>query len=114
MTLSRISVTKVGQSTVLAPPGALTYKNCEELEAMFHESINQHKTEIILDCKDVSCLDSKALELLVRMHEVLKNQGSMLQIIGLNAVCNDILLITRLVHTFNIYNNIHECIKNTS
>ena len=114
MTLSKISTTKVGQSTVLAPPGALTYKNCEELEAMFNESINQHKTEIILDCKDVSCLDSKALELLIQMHEALKNQDGMLQIIGLNAVCNDILLITRLSHTFNVCKNIHEAIKNTS
>lgn len=114
MTLSKISATKVGQSTVLAPPGALTYKNCEELEAMFNESINQHKTEIILDCKDVSCLDSKALELLVRMHEALKNQGGILQIIGLNAVCNDILLVTRLAHIFNVCKNIHEAIKNTS
>jgi anti-anti-sigma factor len=114
MTLSRISVTKVGQTTVLAPPGALTYKNCEELEAVFNESINQHKTEIILDCKDVSCLDSKALEVLVRMHEALKNQGGILQIIGLNAVCNDILLVTRLAHIFNVCKNIHEAIKNTS
>ena len=114
MTLSGISVTKVGQRTVLAPQGALTHKNCEELEAAFNEPINQHKTEIILDCKDVSYLDSKALELLVRMHEMLKNQGGTLQIIGLNAVCNDILLVTRLSHTFKVYKNIHEAIKNTS
>ena len=114
MTLSIISVTKVGQRMVLAPPWALTYKNCEEIETVFNESIKQHKTEIILDCKDVSYLDSKALELMVLMHETLKNQGGILQIIGLNAVCNAILLVTRLSHTFNVYKNIHEAIKNTS
>ncbi len=114
MTQSSISVTKVGQRTVLAPQEAVTYTNCEELDTVFNESINQHKTEIILDCKDVSYLDSKALELLVRMHEALKNQGGILQIIGLNAVCSDILLVTRLSHTFNVYKNIHEAIKNTS
>jgi len=114
MTLSSINATKIGQRTVLAPQGALTYKNCEELETVFNESANQQKTDIILDCKDVSYLDSKALELMVQMHEALKNQGGILQIISLNALCNDILLVTRLSHTFNVYKNIHEAIKNTS
>ncbi|MCK5507954.1 MAG: STAS domain-containing protein [Desulfobacterales bacterium] len=114
MTLSSINATKIGQRTVLTPLGALTYKNCEELETVFNESANQQKTDIILDCKDVSYLDSKALELMVQMHEALKNQGSILQIISLNALCNDILLVTRLAHTFNVYKNIHEAIKNTS
>lgn len=100
-----------GARTILTPRESLTYQNCRDVEAMFNEAMNQHKTEIILDCKAVSCMDSAGLELLVRVYEKLRERGGILKIIALNDVCKDIFVATRLVSIFPVYENIHEAIK---
>jgi anti-anti-sigma factor len=111
MTPSKIGTGRVSSRTIFAPRESLTYENCKELEAMFNDSLDQHKTEIILDFKAVSFLDSEALELLVRIHEELRNRGGVLKIIGIDAVCRDILNATRLINVFRVYEDIHKAIK---
>jgi len=107
---SAISIARVGSRTVLAPKKSLTYENREELQATFDECINQQRSDVILDCKAVAYMDSEALELLVRMHEELRNQGNRLMIIGLTDVCCDIFFATRLIH-LHVYEDIHQAIK---
>jgi anti-sigma B factor antagonist len=105
-----INTAKVGASTVLTPRDSLIENNCEALENLFNELLTQQKTDIILDCKAVSFLDSKALELLLQMHEELKDRGGTLKIVGTNAVCQDILFATRLVNVLHIYQDIHKAV----
>jgi anti-anti-sigma factor len=112
MTLSTIRMTKVGSRTVLIPKGPLTHQNCDELESIFNECISKQNTEIILDCKAVSFIDSEVLELLDRMNETLKNQGGILKMITMVEVCRDILLATRLTKVFHFYKNINDAIRN--
>ena len=107
---SPISIARIGSRPVLAPNKSLTYENLEELEATFEECIKQQRDDIILDCKAVNYMDSEALELLVRMHEELRNRGCVLKIIGLNDVCRDIFVATRLIH-LDVYEDIHEAIR---
>ena len=109
-TSAPISIAKVGTRTVLAPKESLTYENCEDLEATFEECISQERTDIILDCKAVAYMDSEALELLVRMHEELRNRGNRFKIIGLNDLCLDIFVATRFIH-LHVYEDIHEAIR---
>lgn len=109
-TSSPMSVSRVGSRTVLAPKKSLTYENVEELETTFWESFNEHKSDIILDCKYVNYMDSEALEALVRVHEELRNRGNVLKIIGLNDVCRDIFVATRLIH-LQVYEDIHQAIR---
>lgn len=107
---SAISIAKVGSRTVLTPKRSITYENREEIQATIEECIQQQRSDIILDCKAVGYMDSEALELLVRMHEELRDQGYRLKIIGLNEVCRDIFVATRLIH-LHVYQDIHEAIK---
>lgn len=110
MKSSLIGTTTVGASTVVTPKDSLIDKNSEALETLLNELLTQQKTHIILDCKAVSFLDSKALELLLQTHEELKNRGGALRIIGLNAVCQDILFATRLINLLNVYDDIHNAV----
>jgi anti-anti-sigma factor len=111
MSPSKIGMTRVGSRTVLTPKGALTYQNIDVLTNMFNECLGKNKTEIILDCKTVSFIDSEALEYLFKMHEELKKQGGILKIINVNAICQDIFIVTRLINTLHIYEDIHKAIK---
>jgi len=111
MTPSKIGTARVSSRTILAPKKSLTYQNCEKLEAMIRDGLDQQKTEIILDFKRISFIDSEGLELLLRMHGELKDRGATLKLIGLNAICLDILKATELIKVFRIYEDIHKAIK---
>ena len=108
-TLIRIS--KVGVRTILTPNVSLGYHNVEELATVLNDCIRQPKTEVILDCKSVKFMDSAVLELLVRAHNDLKDNGGVLKIIGLNETGRDILYATRLINVLNVFRDIHEAIR---
>jgi len=100
--------------TVLMPEGSITYEECLEIEKKIDDAIHQNKVNIILDCKHVSFLDSAALELLVQSHITLKGRGGTLKIVGLNDVCRDILVVTRIINALFVYKDIHEAMRNTA
>ena len=111
MTPSKIGTARVCSRTILAPKESLTYQNCEKIKTMIRDGLDQQKNEIILDCKRISFMDSEGLELLLRMHGELKEQGAALKLIGLNAICLDILRVTELIKVLRIYEDIHKAIK---
>lgn len=111
---SQIAMTKVGTSIVLTPKGSFTYKNCEDLEKLFKDLIHKKNASIVIDCKSLSFLDSKALELLLQMHDELEERGGSLKFFGLNGVCRDILVVTRLINVFHVYQDIQEGLKRES
>ena len=113
MNSSGIGITRIGSKSVLTPRGAITYRNIDNLKSMFNECIGNNKTEIILDCKAISFLDSEVLEYILKIHEELRNQGGILKLININAICRDIFLVTRLINVFYIYDDIHKAIRNT-
>ncbi|CAB1066029.1 hypothetical protein D1BOALGB6SA_10828 [Olavius sp. associated proteobacterium Delta 1] len=108
-TLIRIS--KVGVRTILVPNASLSYQNIEELATVLNDCTRRHKTEVILDCKSVKFLDSAVLDLLVRVHNDLKDNGGVLKIIGLNENGRDIFYATRLINVLNVFKDIHEAIR---
>jgi anti-anti-sigma factor len=108
---SKISVTKVGASSVLTPKESLTYQNCEDIQALAKGLLDQNKTRILLDCKTTDYFDSKALEFLIQLHEDLEKRGGILKITSLNAICRDILMATRLVNVLNVYEDIAEALR---
>ena len=108
---SKVQMSKIGIRTILTAGESITYQTCETVEAMYQDSINQKKTEIILDCKTVPFMDSEGLELIVRMHDELRNLGGILKIINLNGVCRDIFMSTRLNNTLFVYEDIHEAVR---
>ena len=109
---SKMGAAKAGARTILTPKEPLTCQNCEEFHARFDEITSQQKTEIILDCKAVSLIDSAGLELLVELEERLRKRGGILKLINLSSLCRDILVATRLINIFHVYSDIHEAIRN--
>lgn len=105
---SKIVGTEVDGRIVLAPESSITYENGSEIEKCIQDAIERNKTDIILDCRHVGFLDSAALEVLVQAHTELISGGGTLKIIGLNEVCRDILLATRLITLFFVYKDMHE------
>lgn len=104
----------VSNRTVLTPEKAITHENCVGIESAIQAAMEQDKTEVIMDCKNVEHLDSAALELLVKIHYELKRRSGALKLLSLNPVCQDILAATRLNNMLLVYKDIHEAIRNIS
>ena len=96
--------------TALALKRSITWENCDDLKKKLKEKIAAGHTEIILDLKKVDHLDSAALELLVETHDTLMQIGGALKIAGLNEVCRDILLATRIINILFVYKDINEAL----
>ena len=114
MKTSKMGMATSGARTILTPKTSITYETREKLETTFKECLEQRKTEVILDCKAVSFLDSEGLELLVQMHQELKDRGGVLKIIGMNPVCRDILMATRLIGSLHVHEDIHAALRGGS
>ena len=96
---------------VLSLKNSITWKNCTELKKKLESKIEEGRVEIILDIKQVDLLDSAALEMLIDMHDILMKQGGVLKIAGLNEVCRDIMMATRIINIFFIYKDINEAVS---
>lgn len=107
----KIDTTIIGSNVVLVLKEALTYKNCEDLEKIFNKLISQNKIRIICDMKAVSFLDSMALQLLLTMNDTLKDRGGSLRLFGLNSVCHDTFVATRLINVFQVYLDLQNVLR---
>ena len=108
---SKITLSKAGPRTVLIAKEALTQENCEDLEATFRACLVQQEVEIVLDLTQVPFVDSVALEAFLRMHDELKLRGRKLKLVGVNPLCTDILVATRLNRVFSIYDSLSKAIR---
>ena len=110
---SKLGPEKINGRKVLKIRKSLTYQNCEELEATFKDYLDQQKNEIIIDFSKISFLDSAGLELLLQVHNELKQRGGALKLVHLNELCLDILKATQLINVFRIYEDMNKAIKDT-
>jgi anti-anti-sigma factor len=110
----KISSMQLGNHTVITLKEPVNHQNCKELEASVLGAIGSNHLAIILECKEVSYVDSAALEMLLRLQDATKERGSLLTLVGLNALCRDIMIVTRLINQFNIHGSLQEAIKERS
>lgn len=106
-----IGISRIGANTILTPRTSLTFENCGECENLLTKFIEEHQTAIILDCKSVEFLDSRALEMMTHVHDELRDRGGLLKIANLNSVCRDILVVTRLINVLHVYDDVPEAVR---
>jgi anti-anti-sigma factor len=110
----KTSTMQLGHHTVITLQESISHQNCKELEGVVLNAVRESRLAVILECKEVGYLDSAALEMLLRLQDVIKEQGSMLKLVGLNELCHDIMVVTRLINQMNIYPSVPEAIKESS
>jgi len=111
MASAQFHVANVGINTVVTVKDSLTYLTCDELQRTFDEVTSKTRNRVVLDLKGAPFIDSQGLELLISLHETLANSGGVLKIACLNAVCRDILVVTRLINLFHVYGDIAEALR---
>jgi anti-anti-sigma factor len=110
----KTSIMQLGHHTVITLKEPINHQNCKELEAFVLGAIGKNHLTVILVCEEVSYLDSAALEMLLHLQEAIKERGNPLKLVGLNELCRDIMVVTRLINHFNVYSSVPDAIKETS
>jgi anti-sigma B factor antagonist len=110
----KTSTIKLGRHTVITLKEPITHQNCKEVEASVLGAIGKSHLAVILECTEVGYLDSAGLEMLLRLQNAVKERGCQIKLVDLNALCRDIMVVTRLINQFNVYPSVQEAIKEPS
>lgn len=110
----KTSSMQLGHHTVITLKEPVNHQNCKELKDPVLGAIGKSNVVIILECKEVGYVDSAALEMLLRLQDDIKDRGSQMKLVGLNELCRDIMIATRLINQFNVYSSVQEAVKEPS
>lgn len=106
-----VSRAALGGAIVLTPSGAVTYERCAEFRVALEQAAEAPRAAVVVDCRQVSLLDSEALELITEWHGKLQESGGKLALSNLNDVCSDILVVTRLIHLLNVHEDVRQAVR---
>jgi len=98
-----LDVRQVGAVRVLRPSGPITREEAEQVKAALLEAVRTHLGRVVLDASAVTYVDSKALESLVDVTEVLAASGRALKLCSLNETLQEIIELTGLAPQFEQY-----------
>lgn len=102
---------KIGGNTVLSAPDTFIHEQAPAFAAAIESLCSQKQTSVVLDCKKTAFMDSAALEHIIDAHNQLRALGGILKIVGLNSVCRDILVVTRLINVLNVYSDVPNALR---
>jgi anti-sigma B factor antagonist len=76
-----------------------------------YELVEAKKKNIVVDMTDVKFINSTGIGILISGFTTLKNAGGELKLSNITANVQSVLVITKLVQVFNIYDNAEEAVK---
>lgn len=89
---------QVGSVTILAISGRLFIGEAsEELDAKLQSLLAEGKVNLLLDCSDVTAIDSQGIKSLVRGVISAQKRGGQLKLVRISHRLREILIITHLL-----------------
>lgn len=107
-----LKVEKLDGIVDIVPQGEIDLHNSPQLRQNLQQIIKDGKTNVIINLKNVSYMDSSGLATLVEAFQKLMKKGKKLVLYSLSDAVKNILSITRLDEIFAIYSSREEAIKN--
>lgn len=94
----------VGKVCVLVPSGKIVIGDeVAALRERIKELLGQGHKNILLNLSNVSYIDSTGVGALVGSFTTIRNQGGQMKLTNLNQRVQDILLVTKLLTVFDVY-----------
>jgi anti-anti-sigma factor len=109
--MTGIKQIKQGLVTIFTVQAALIGDITDALRQQMHTCLEAGELQLILDFRQVSCLDSAALEMLLSCSRLARRKGGSIKIVHLSEVCHDILVATRLEQFLEVYPNISKALQ---
>ena len=102
----QVKTTELGVATYLAPDGALVEKILPTLEKSAQAARAKGALNLVIDLRQVPAFDSPGLEFLLDLSDSLRDAGGSLRLAAPNALCAEVLAITRLAQSIPVFEDI--------
>lgn len=96
---------KHGNVDVIAGDDPLGRDTVEDVTNLFEDRAGDGQPHVVLDLARVPYVDSRGLELLLELRDRCVSRGGSLKLAGPNALCKDVLRITRLHREFDVFDD---------
>ena len=111
----RITERWLGDTTILDLQGPLTGpEGTERLGATVHRLNRAGRQQLVVNLEDVPSIDAAGLGALVDAYSVTTRNGGTLKLAHLAKRLHDLIVITRLVTVFDIFDSVEDAIRNGS
>lgn len=105
----------VGSVVILDLKGKITLGEGDEvLRDKINSLILQSHKQMLLNLADVPYIDSAGLGEIVRTYTTVSRQGGQLKLVNLTKRITDLLMITKLLTVFEVFDNEPEALKSFS
>lgn len=96
-----------GDITIITVTGDITLNTGADvlLKDKVHSLLQQGRKKLLLDVSTVSYVDSAGLGQLVQSHVTVSRNGGSLKLLGVTKRLKDLLVVTRLVTVFDVYDD---------
>jgi anti-sigma B factor antagonist len=83
----------------------------QQLRDVISNTLNNGRTNILLDLSGVTTIDSSGIGELVGSYTTVTNRGGKLKLLHLPAKLNELLHVTQLITVFEVYENEQDALK---
>ena len=102
----------IGDVTILDVDGRITVEDgADILREAVRQLVRQGRVKLVLNCHDVSYIDSTALGEIVRAYTSVTRQGGTLKLLKVTPRVLELLMITRLLTVFDLFDVEAEAVK---
>ena len=107
----KIDTQNYNEISVLALQGEFTSEAVKSFEDAVSGVMASGSSGLVLDMSKVMALDSNALQNLLELNELCRENVRQLKLAGLDETCRKILEITQLLKEFDVYGDVAEAVR---
>jgi anti-sigma B factor antagonist len=101
-------------ATVVSLSGELTADNCDTFQRYVRETLDNSKTNIILDCGNLEHIDSLGLESFLWLSDELNRNGNKLKFAAVSESVQTVFKLTRLERVFSTHKTVEAAARSFS
>ena len=100
-----------GAVMVIRPMNPVVKDDAELLKTSLLEAVKTHLGRVVLDLSNTPFVDSRCLEAMLDVTEVMANTGQSLKLIGSNEIIRDVLEFTDLTTRFEHFSDVNTAVR---
>jgi anti-anti-sigma factor len=100
-----------GAVMVLEPDGALTLDDADQFMCRLTEALSESSGRVVVDLSSVPFVDSRGLEVLAEVNDVLVEGGRSLKLCGINETIREVLDLTGLAIRFDHFDDTNSALR---
>ncbi len=103
---------RIGDVTIIDIDGRITAEDGADIfRDMVRQLVRQDRVKLVLNFHDVSYIDSTALGEIIRAYTSVRRKGGTLKLLNVTARVHELLMITRLLSVFDLFDAEAEALK---